>query len=318
MNDGRHDDSTNVPTASTDVTATPTDDRAALVSVLGRLLHACLGDERVFAAAAEAARGSDVKAALQTFELQRSKFALALRQRIEALGGRAEVTPTISIFQRAWMNIRTTLLQQGDRVLLAECLASEEQALRDYRQALTRQLPDAIRELLEEQHHALQRTHRALDALRRDATRARATSDAPPRGRRADVPRLRPTKGTAMKQVYGLFDDNDALDNAITTLERFDMGGGIERVISGPADGAEGAVGALVPGAAAAGRTVAFAPAGLPLDDRFGLGDLDGDARFFEQAIEDGAQVLIVKTEDVDLAGRILRDAGAARVSFES
>jgi hypothetical protein len=126
-----------------------------------------------------------------------------------------------------------------------------------------------------------------------------------------------------MSYVYGLFDNDDDVRNAINGLERLGKGDEIVEVITQPeATGTSSVEGANAPDTplipvASVIPAATTAPGGMmsgaTVQSRHlgGLGDMSD---YFSRAIEKGGQIVVVDTSDTDVVASLFRDANAQRV----
>jgi uncharacterized protein (TIGR02284 family) len=95
-----------------------------------------------------------------------------LQTLVRSLGGDPEKTSSISgTLHRRWVDIKTALTANDDVAVLNECERGEDVALRAYRNALDKDLPQSIRPILERQLMGVQQNHDQVKQLR-DTARA--------------------------------------------------------------------------------------------------------------------------------------------------
>ncbi len=103
--------------------------------------------------------------------LERSQFADELAEHVRRLGGDPPVAGHQSgILHRGWRELETSIRPKGDYEFLVECEAGEENTLRHYEHALTRELPTQVRPVVDRQRLAVQQALlelREVEQLRR-------------------------------------------------------------------------------------------------------------------------------------------------------
>jgi uncharacterized protein (TIGR02284 family) len=141
--------------------------RAAALSALERIIDACRDGERGYAEAAEDIQEPGLKALFGLYAEQRRKFAEALEEHFEHLGGERSPHPRIAgRIHRRWLDLRSTIDHGSAVGMLAECERGEHAARARYEHALSIPMPPRVRDLLLEQLGEIQRAHDELDRMR--------------------------------------------------------------------------------------------------------------------------------------------------------
>lgn len=125
--------------------------------ILNDLISTCRDSEEGFGKAAKGVRDQNLRNRFVGIERQRSQFAGELAGRLESLGG----TPAASghqsgIQHRGWRELETSIRPKDVASFLADCETGEENTLRHYETALTRDLPPQIRPVIDRQRLAVQ------------------------------------------------------------------------------------------------------------------------------------------------------------------
>ena len=108
-----------------------------------------------------------------------------------------------------------------------------------------------------------------------------------------------------MPTIIAIFDDMKGLQDAQDELQRHGFGDAVRRVVDQGADDAEGSA-PIVAGSQKQGAVTGYAnttPGGF-LD---GMDLPDGEAEFVQDAIADGARVLVLDPDEPDRAADLLR-----------
>ena len=124
--------------------------------------------------------------ALKEFFVRRARAcrddAAELQQQLAKLGGEAEESGSVrAAAHRVWLQIRGLFGGAGDETILAECERAEGAALAHLREALQRNLPGEIHNLILRQYESTQRNHdmvRCLLARERAPAESRSSAAA--------------------------------------------------------------------------------------------------------------------------------------------
>ena len=140
------------------------------IHTLNALIETCNDGVRGFTNAAEHARAAD----LREFFLRHAEdcrlSAAELRAQVVLLGGEPESGgSTAGALQRGWASLISMLSSDSDKTMLEACERGEDAALETYREALSRPLPDDVRELVERQFEGVKRNHAEVRILRDQA-----------------------------------------------------------------------------------------------------------------------------------------------------
>lgn len=90
-----------------------------------------------------------------------------LEQLIRQYGGEPETEGSLlGSLHRGWMDLRTALSSNDDKVVLEECERGEDVALKNYDEALQADLPSEVAALLRKQQQGVRANHDQIRALR--------------------------------------------------------------------------------------------------------------------------------------------------------
>ncbi|SDJ00221.1 conserved hypothetical protein [Pseudomonas flavescens] len=147
-------------------------DNKDVISVLNDLIETSKDGEKGFSECAE-----DVKEPrLKSFFTQRAQdcagAAAELQQLVRGLGGDPETSSSVAgALHRGWVDLKALLTGKSEEAILNECERGEDVALKNYREALQKDLPANVRSVLEKQLQGVQRNHDQVKSLR-DTARA--------------------------------------------------------------------------------------------------------------------------------------------------
>ena len=139
-------------------------------SNLNGLIHTLKDGEQGFRDAADKLKNTDYAALFRTFASQRGSFASELQAEVARIGGQPETGGSATgAMHRGWIGLKAALTGNDDHAILVEAERGEDSAVKSYRDALTKDLPTDIRNVVERQYKQIQETHNRVRTLR-DAT----------------------------------------------------------------------------------------------------------------------------------------------------
>ncbi|MDB5752983.1 MAG: hypothetical protein JWP65_3404, partial [Ramlibacter sp.] len=143
---------------------------ADVLDVLKDLAECSKDGEYGFRECAEQAKRQDLK----TTFLQRAddcrSAAQELNQLVRQHGGSVdEGGSAMGAMHRGWVSIKSKLTTYDDKAVLEECERGEDNAKARYKKALEKNLPAAVRTVVERQYQGVQRNHDQIKMLRDQA-----------------------------------------------------------------------------------------------------------------------------------------------------
>jgi uncharacterized protein (TIGR02284 family) len=150
------------------------------ISTLNDLIETCKEGERGFREAADGISGTDLKSILNEYARQRSQFASELQNQVIRLGGDPEKSGSVSgSMHRGWINLKSAITGKDDHSILAECERGEDSAVKNYQEALEKDLPSDLRSVVEDQYQDILDAHNRIKSMRdmSDTDLDRSTSD---------------------------------------------------------------------------------------------------------------------------------------------
>jgi uncharacterized protein (TIGR02284 family) len=138
-----------------------------VISTLNGLIQTCIDGEEGFRTCAEDIRDSQLK----TFFADRAQScrtaATQLQDLVVSLGGRAESSGSLAgTLHRRWVDIKSAITGKDDEAILNECERGEDVAVRSYRDALEKDLPEHVRIIIERQYQGVLKNHAQVKQLR--------------------------------------------------------------------------------------------------------------------------------------------------------
>jgi uncharacterized protein (TIGR02284 family) len=144
-----------------------------VTSVLNDLIETCKDGEQGFRTAADKAKDSSLKELFSEYAEQRAEYARELQSIVAELGDDPATTGHVSAtLHRGWINLKEALSKNEDKALIDECEAGEDAAVKNYREALSKSLPEEIAEVVEDQFAGVQEAHSVIRDLKHGRTSA--------------------------------------------------------------------------------------------------------------------------------------------------
>ena len=149
-------------------------DTVDIRSTLNDLIETLKDGEEGFRTSAEKVKDFSVRSQFQKFASQRARFAAELHSEVARTGGEPETSGSTSgAIHRGWIGLKSALTGNDDHSILAEAERGEDSAVKNYRDALAKDLPLDIRSLIDRQYREVLQTHNTVKALRDEESNTR-------------------------------------------------------------------------------------------------------------------------------------------------
>ena len=136
-------------------------------STLNELVETSKDGEKGFRKAAQDAQSAELKSLFQTCAARCAQGAQELQDAIRADGGDPERSGSVAgALHRGWISVKEAVMSRDDRAILEECERGEDYAKARYAEALTLELPQPIRSLVERQYQGVIVNHDRVRSLR--------------------------------------------------------------------------------------------------------------------------------------------------------
>jgi uncharacterized protein (TIGR02284 family) len=140
-------------------------------SVLNDLIETCKDGEQGFRTAAEKAKESSLKTLFTRYASQRAEYARELQSLVTQMGGEPPSSGHIGgTLHRGWLNLKEALTKNEDKAIIDECEAGEDAAVKNYREARSKELPANVAAIVERQAAGVEEAHRAISDLKHGRT----------------------------------------------------------------------------------------------------------------------------------------------------
>jgi len=128
-------------------------DNDDVISVLNNLIETSEDGVKGFRDAAEAIRNPRAKEVFNTRIELIERAESDLKAAVRRLGGDPEDRGSATgAMHRGWMNLKAAITGNDDEAIIAECLRGENAAVERYEDALQKELPSEIRQLVDKQY----------------------------------------------------------------------------------------------------------------------------------------------------------------------
>ena len=142
-------------------------DTSDIRSTLNDLIQTLKDGEEGFRTSAESVKNVSIQAQFQAFAGQRARFASELQSEVARIGGKPETSGSASgALHRGWIELKSAITGKDDHAILAEAEKGEDAAVKNYREALSKDLPGDIRSKIERQYQNIQEAHQTVRSLR--------------------------------------------------------------------------------------------------------------------------------------------------------
>jgi uncharacterized protein (TIGR02284 family) len=136
-------------------------------STLNDLIEICKDSEQGYRTAAEIVKDADTRSLFVNYARQRAEFARDLQIEGAQIGGEPAKSGTAAgAIHRVWVDLKSALVADHDHAFLEEAERSEDAIGKNYREALSKDLPGNLRVTLEKQYVEIEQTHQSVRALR--------------------------------------------------------------------------------------------------------------------------------------------------------
>jgi uncharacterized protein (TIGR02284 family) len=145
-------------------------DNDDIIDTLNDLIETSKDGEEGFRTCAEDIKNVELKTMFLAAARRCAEAAAELRVEVTRLGGKPETSGSLSgSAHRRWVDIKSAIMGKDDAAVLAECERGEDVAKSSYQKALEKDLPPAIRAIVERQYQGVLQHHDRVRALERAA-----------------------------------------------------------------------------------------------------------------------------------------------------
>jgi uncharacterized protein (TIGR02284 family) len=140
------------------------------ISVLNDLIETCEDGVNGFRTAAAAVKSAEAKALFTSRVRIIELAATELQDEVRRLGGNPETTGSVAAkIHRGWIDLKAAVTGKDDAAIITECERGEQVAVKNYEDARKKDLPTAVRALVERQYQGAVQNLERVRALGRAA-----------------------------------------------------------------------------------------------------------------------------------------------------
>lgn len=142
-----------------------------IISTLNDLIATLKDGQEGFKQSASGVDDPQLKTLFDTYSLQRSRFAGELQSEVTRMGeDEPEDSGSASgAMHRAWINIKSAVTNRDRHAILAEAERGEDSAVEAYQEALQKDLPAPVRDIVSRQQTEVKAAHDKIRNLRDQA-----------------------------------------------------------------------------------------------------------------------------------------------------
>lgn len=147
--------------------ATDSLDRSDVVDVLNDLIEVSKDGEYGFNECAEHAKSPQIKSTMAARARDCASGAAELQRLVASYGGTAETGGSVAgAMHRGWVSVKSAMTSKDDVAVLEEAERGEDQALKKYREASSKNLPADVAAVVAKQLQGAQANHDQIKMLR--------------------------------------------------------------------------------------------------------------------------------------------------------
>jgi uncharacterized protein (TIGR02284 family) len=139
-----------------------------IISTLNGLIETLKDGQEGFRQSASGVDDPQLKTVFDAFSLQRSRFAGELQNEVVRLGDSdpEDSSSTAGALHRTWINITSAVTSRDRHYILAEAERGEDSAVSAYQEALQKELPGPVRDIVSRQAAEVKMAHDKIRNLR--------------------------------------------------------------------------------------------------------------------------------------------------------
>ena len=139
-----------------------------IISTLNGLIETLKDGQEGYKQSASGVDDPQLKTLFDTLSLQRSKFAGELQNEVVTMGDPApeDASSVTGSMHRAWINVKSAVTNRDRHAILAEAERGEDAAMSAYSDAMKKDLPAPIKEVVSRQSVEVKVAHDKIRALR--------------------------------------------------------------------------------------------------------------------------------------------------------
>ncbi len=142
-----------------------TTDNDEVISTLNDLIETCRDGEKGFRTAAENVKNIELKSLFTGISQERGQCAAELQNEVRRLGGDPDHSGSlVGAIHRGWMDLKSEATGD-DRAIITEAERGEDSSVKNFEEALKKNLPADIFALVNQQYQQARKAHAQIRSL---------------------------------------------------------------------------------------------------------------------------------------------------------
>jgi uncharacterized protein (TIGR02284 family) len=136
-------------------------------STVHHLIERCKDGAKGYKTASEDVEDQDLKDLFRKYAVQRDSMITELQDQLHQMGHTDEESSSIEgTIHRAWIDLKSALSSKDRVRVLEECERGEDYAVKAYKEALDKNLPAHLKQIIEQQYNDVKHAHDHIRTLR--------------------------------------------------------------------------------------------------------------------------------------------------------
>lgn len=139
-------------------------------STVHHLIERCKDGAKGYKTASEDVEDQDLKDLFRKYAVQRDSMITELQDQLHKMGQTDSESSSIEgTMHRAWIDLKSALTSRDRKRVLEECERGEDYAVKAYKEALEKNLPTQLKQIVEQQYQDVKHAHDHIRTLRDNA-----------------------------------------------------------------------------------------------------------------------------------------------------
>lgn len=139
-------------------------------STVHHLIERCKDGAKGYKTASEDVEDKDLKDLFRKYAVQRDSMITELQDHLHKMGHTDDESSSIEgTMHRAWIDLKSALTSRDRVRVLEECERGEDYAVKAYKEALEKNLPSELKQIVEQQYQDVKHAHDHIRTLRDNA-----------------------------------------------------------------------------------------------------------------------------------------------------
>ncbi|WP_266205619.1 ferritin-like domain-containing protein [Pontibacter kalidii] len=136
-------------------------------STVHHLIERCKDGAKGYKTASEDVEDQDLKDLFRKYAVQRDSMITELQDQLHQMGHTDDESSSIEgTIHRAWIDLKSALSSKDRVRVLEECERGEDYAVKAYEEALDKNLPAQLKQIIEQQYRDVKHAHDHIRTLR--------------------------------------------------------------------------------------------------------------------------------------------------------